>query len=276
MSRDAMLTPKQIKELFQAHHREPNRALGQNFLVDVAARDRIAAAVPADGNPVLEIGPGLGALTQALCGNSRRVVAVELDRFLAEHLARELCPRCPGLTVAEGDILKTDLAGFFAGPWHAAGNLPYYITTPILERLLLLLPLSLTFLMQREAAPRLLAGPGDKLYGPVPVFCALYYHAQVVADLAPHSFYPPPEVHSRAIHLAKRADHPAADPAAFFAFLETIFAQRRKTLLNNLAAANVPRARVQDFLAQSGIYSGVRAENLPFEQILLLYNAICN
>ena len=151
-----------------------------------------------------------------------------------------------------------------------AANLPYYITTPIVERLLPLLPLSLTLMVQREAAARFSAGPGARVYGPVAVFSQLYYTVRHVMDVPRESYYPQPEVDSSVVHLARRDALPDAEPAALLAFLHRAFAMRRKTLWNNLARA--PQAAAA--LAALGLPADVRAEALPPAALLAVFQAL--
>ena len=282
----------QIKRALSEAGLRPNAALGQNFCVDEARLAAIVDAADVAGRPVLEVGPGLGALTEPLLARAARVVAVEKDAALAALLSRRLAAAGARLAVYTADILRFDVAaameaapaapgnpaapGSFHSPgapgaaFCVAGNLPYYITTPIVERLLPLLPLSLTLMVQREAAARFSAGPGARVYGPVAVFSQLYYTVRHVMDVPRDSYYPQPDVDSSVVHLARRDALPAAEPAALLAFLHRAFAMRRKTLWNNLARA--PQAAAA--LAALGLPADVRAEALPPAALLAVFQAL--
>lgn len=317
----------QIKRALSEAGLRPNAALGQNFCVDEARLAAIVDAADVAGRTVLEVGPGLGALTEPLLARAARVVAVEKDAALAALLSRRLAAAGARLAVYTADILRFDVAaameaapaapggshspaapGSFhssgapggshspaapgapggsapgnpaaPGSFHSpgapgaafcvAGNLPYYITTPIVERLLPLLPLSLTLMVQREAAARFSAGPGARVYGPVAVFSQLYYTVRHVMDVPRDSYYPQPDVDSSVVHLARRDALPDAEPAALLAFLHRAFAMRRKTLWNNLARA--PQAAAA--LAALGLPADVRAEALPPAALLAVFQAL--
>ena len=314
----------QIKRALSEAGLRPNAALGQNFCVDEARLAAIVDAADVAGRPVLEVGPGLGALTEPLLARAARVVAVEKDAALAALLSRRLAAAGARLAVYTADILRFDVAaameaapaapgnpaapggshnpaapggshspaaagapggsapgnpaapGSFHSPgapgaaFCVAGNLPYYITTPIVERLLPLLPLSLTLMVQREAAARFSAGPGARVYGPVAVFSQLYYTVRHVMDVPRESYYPQPDVDSSVVHLARRDALPDAEPAALLAFLHRAFAMRRKTLWNNLARA--PQAAAA--LAALDLPADVRAEALPPAALLAVFQAL--
>lgn len=298
----------QIKRALSEAGLRPNAALGQNFCVDEARLAAIADVADVAGRPVLEVGPGLGALTEPLLARAARVVAVEKDAALAALLRARLATAGARLAVYAADILRFDVAaameaapggptppapggsgnpGDSGGPgapgspaapaapapgatFCVAGNLPYYITTPIVERLLPLLPLSLTLMVQREAAARFSAGPGARVYGPVAVFSQLCYTVQHVMDVPRDSYYPQPDVDSSVVRLARRDALPGAEPAALLAFLHRAFAMRRKTLWNNLGRA--PQAAAA--LAALGLPADVRAEALPPAALLAVFQAL--
>ena len=250
----------------------PNKALGQNFLADEEAICRIAGAACPPGMPVLEIGPGLGALTAALMERAPGVTAVEIDTAMIKALNARF-PEDKRLRVIHGDFLKTDLRALMGAQGEAfavAGNLPYYITTPIISRLLCCpLPIErMTLMLQKEAARRFFAGPGTKLYGPVAILTALCYSARVLMTLSPASYYPQPEVDSQVVVLERRAG--AVTPPGLPRFLDIAFAMRRKTLVNNLRAAGLSAAQGAALLESCGVSAGARAEELTPEQLALL------
>ena len=207
------------------------RRLGQHFLNSGPILDRIAAAVcPAREDLVVEIGPGQGALTEKLLDRAERVVAIEVDPALVDHLrARFPAPR---LEVLRADVLDIDLGQW--GPVPIAGNLPYYITSPILAKAVAARPSRAVFLMQKEVARRLVAAPGSRDYGYLTVQTALFAAARLLFDVKPGAFRPPPKVESALVLLEPRpVSFPA--PGAFLEFLSRAFRQKRKTLRNNLA-----------------------------------------
>lgn len=262
---DAMEELTAIKRLLAEAMHKPNRALGQNFLCDEAVIDRILDAAGIDGARVVEIGPGLGALTKPLLLRAAQVVAVEKDAALAEQLGKLLPDE--RLTVVTGDFLDVDLTVLTgAQPWHAVGNLPYYVTTPIVEKLLVSGPLSITLMVQAEAAERFFAAPGARVYGPVAVMSQYLYAPEHVCDVPRNCFYPQPEVDSRVVHLSRRMER-SLDAAAFLRFLKHAFAMRRKTLRNNLSSMSGFDAALMTL----GLPAGVRAEAVAPETLARLY-----
>ena len=264
-------SPEQIRTILAAEGRKANRALGQNFCTDGALLASCVDAAGLDGLPVLEIGPGLGALTAPLLQRASRVVAVEKDAALAALLP-SLLPS-ERLTVVTGDILRTDVGALMQGEDFAlCGNLPYYITTPIAEQFLPMLPRVLLLMVQQEAAARFFAAPGDRVYGPVAILSALYYEAARLFSVPPGSYYPQPDVESAVILLRRRDDDalkalPAAN--AMLRFSRTALSMRRKTLANNF-----PRdGRMSALLAEAGLDPAVRAETLPPETLAALCTA---
>lgn len=212
----------------------PRPRLGQHFLIKGSVLERIASiACPSRENLVVEIGPGRGALTAKLLKRAQRVVAVEVDPYLAGHL-RERFASEPRLEVVNADVLETDL-----GQWGRAviaGNLPYYITSPILEKVAVLDMPRAVFLVQKEVAQRLVAQPGEREYGFLTVRLALSADIRMRFDVKPGAFYPPPKVDSAVISLEpRRARHGIEDPAAFLTFVGQCFRHKRKTIRNNLA-----------------------------------------
>ena len=270
--RTPLLSPAQVRQQLEHLGISPNKALGQNFLVDQLALEAMMDCLQGQGLPVLEIGPGLGALTQALCASASQVVAVEKDAAMVQALASAI--HCTNLAVLEGDFLQADLQDIQArlggGAFLAAGNLPYYITTPIALRLLgegYPIP-RMVLMVQREAAQRFFARPGNRVYGPLGVLAGCGYKVEEVLHLSPASYYPQPEVHSSVILLQAKGQ---PLPAGFLPFLERVFAMRRKTLSNNLAAAGWSRDEAAAALAGLGIAPAARAEALEPEGLFALF-----
>ncbi len=235
--------------------------LGQHFLVRGLVLERIAAAACPVREPlVVEIGPGRGALTEKLLAHADRVVAVELDAELAAGLRARLPAE-----IIHADVLRTDLAQW--GPAVIAGNLPYYISSPILEKVLPLYPKRAVFLLQKEVAERLVARPGTRSYGYLTVATALYARARLLFAVEAAAFRPPPKVDSAVVLLEPR---PAAlpDPAGFLRFAGLCFQHKRKTLRNNLAG--VYGRETIDAWPEAGL----RAEQLEFERLVELYGRL--
>jgi len=242
----------------------PNKNLGQNFCVDGGALETLAGALPLAGRTVLEIGPGLGGLTELLLNAGARVYAVEKDPRLCAFLRRDLVRE--GLTLIEGDCLKTDY-GFLPPDFVAAGNLPYCITADIVALLLSLRPAGMLLMVQREAADRFFARPGQKIYGPVAMVSQLYYRAALLGEVPPGAYVPPPTVTSALVRLEALPDGPQESPKSLLKFAAACLRMRRKTLYNNLTGTPALR----DILCELGLPADVRGEALTPEQLLALY-----
>jgi len=256
--------------------------LGQNFLIDAQAAQRIAAALgELAGRTVVEIGPGRGAITGTLAARAGRVVAIELDRALAAGLREQFEPG--RVTVVEQDVLQFDFASAAreAGErLRMAGNLPFYITSPILLKLAAShAALDLAVLtVQREVADRVTAKPGTRDYGLLSVTAQMYGMVGQLFTLPPSAFSPPPQVHSTVIRwrFAPRFAELGVQEAGFLRFLRHAFAQKRKTLANNLRAAGVAPASAAAALAQAGIDAQARAEAVPIEALAALWRGLQN
>lgn len=213
------------------------RRLGQHFLARQSILERIAeAACPEPAETVLEIGPGRGALTAHLLPRAERVIAIEIDPVLVNYLRAKFRDE-PRLVLVEADVLKVDLAQW--GTTAVAGNLPYYITSPILEKTLRLGErlLRAVFLMQKEVAERLIARPGTRDYGFLTVQTQLLSAPELLFPVPSAAFRPPPKVDSAVVRLTPRASDQfiaEADQAAFLNFVSRCFRQKRKTIRNNL------------------------------------------
>lgn len=254
----------------------PKSKLGQNFLRDQSAIARIAAALgEISGHTVLEIGPGEGAITQALIARAGHVTAIELDHELALRLQVKF--PADKLTVVEQDVLAFDFATMAAQTGQRliiAGNLPYYITSPILLKLAENhTALDRAVLMvQREVADRVTAEPGSRDYGLLSVTVQMYGPVEKLFTLPPGAFSPPPEVHSTVFRwrFAPRFAELGVSPDNFLRFARTAFAQKRKTLVNNLRAASFTTEAIQTAFSASGITPSARAETLSLEELARL------
>jgi len=251
--------------------------LGQNFLRDTQAIERIANALgDLTGATVIEIGPGRGAITGALAARAERVIAIELDRELAAYL-RDQFP-AERVRVVQADVLEFDFAAAAeeAGKrLPVAGNLPYYITSPILLKLAENhAALDRAVLMvQRELADRIVAGPGSREYGVLSVTVQMYGPVAPLFTLPPVAFSPPPDVYSTVFRwrFAPRFVELGVEEAGFLLFIREAFAQKRKTLANNLRAAGYAPAAVQDALAGASVPVQARAEALELEELARLW-----
>jgi len=241
--------------------------LGQHFLIKGSLLERIAAAAcPTPQDLVIEIGPGRGALTERLLKRAARVVAVEVDPYLAAHLRARFAGE-PRLEVVESDVLETDLTAW--GPAAIAGNLPYYITSPILDKAVRAAPLRAVFLIQKEVAERLAASPGGPDYGFLTVRTALFAGVKLLFEVKPAAFHPPPKVDSAAVLLEPRRSALATDDVEeFLGFAAQCFRHKRKTLRNNLAETYGRKA------LDSWPEAGLRAEQISLDGLLEMYRRV--
>ncbi|OUM95559.1 MAG: 16S rRNA (adenine(1518)-N(6)/adenine(1519)-N(6))-dimethyltransferase [Thermobacillus sp. ZCTH02-B1] len=279
-------TPKRTREIVARYGFTFRKRLGQNFLVDGNVLRRIVEAAelgPAKG--ALEIGPGIGALTERLARAAGKVVAIELDRRLIPILEELLEPH-RNVEIVHGDALKLDLkrliAERFAGldQVSVVANLPYYATTPILMKLLEdRLPLeSIVVMVQKEVAWRMTAPPGGKDYGSLSVAVRYFAEPEIVCLVPRGVFVPPPNVDSAVVRLKMRERPPVdvRDEALFFRVVHAAFAQRRKTLANNLTAllGRERRREAAELPASLGIDPGRRGETLTLEEFAALANEL--
>lgn len=255
-----------------------SKKLGQNFLIDARIVQGIVdAAEIKPGDRVLEIGPGIGTLTQGLAEAGAEVTAVELDKKLPAVL-KETLKAYDNVTIVPGDILKVNIPEIMGeGPFKVAANLPYYITTPILMTLLER-RLSITHMVtmvQKEVAERMTAKPGSRIYGALSVAVQYYTEPEIVLDVPPRSFIPAPEVMSVVVSCRVRRK-PAVDvqdEKLFFRVVKAAFGQRRKTLANALRGAGFPKEQVRDALESAGIDPIRRGETLTLAEFGQLADA---
>ena len=274
--------PKQTIEVIQKHNFSFKKSFGQNFLIDSHVIEKIirAAEIGPEDN-VLEIGPGIGTLTQYLAEAAGRVVAVEIDEKLIPVLGETLA-EYDNVEVINQDILKCDVDSIFEGrPFKVVANLPYYITTPIIMGLLEGKSHfdSLTVMIQKEVADRMKAGPGTKDYGALSLAVQYYAEAYLAANVPPNCFMPRPAVGSAVIRL-KRRETPAVavkDEKLLFKLIRAAFMERRKTLLNavkNSQELDIPKERVEEVLTDLGIDTRIRGEALNLQQFALLADSL--
>jgi len=259
---------------------EPIRAkksLGQNFLRDPHYLKKIAdAAQVGPEDQVLEIGPGLGHLTKVLVQRAKHVLAIEVDDRLIPHLKLELC------TVQNFGLFHADALEYnyesLSGRWKVVANLPYYISTPIIQKLIVhrCKFISLTLMLQKEVAERIAAPPGGKEYGYLSVLVQYYTVPRIEFKVPPGSFTPQPEVDSAVITLVIR-DQPACqvkDEAFFIRVIKAAFSQRRKTLRNSLKQLEISKDTMDKVMERTGIDLGRRAETLSVEEFGRLADAL--
>lgn len=261
------------------------KKFGQNFLVDNSILDKIIeAAELTEEDCVLEIGPGIGTLTQRLAEEAREVVAVEIDKNLIPILGETLAGY-DNVTVLNEDILKVDIHKIVeehgGKPVKVVANLPYYITTPIIMALFEKhIPMrSVTVMVQKEVADRMRVGPGTKDYGALSLAVQYYAKPEIVTKVPAACFMPKPNVDSTVIRLTKYEKPPvqAEDEAWMFSIIRASFNQRRKTLANGLANAGnigLNRRQVEEALEQMGLSITVRGEALTLEQFAELSNRL--
>lgn len=252
--------------------------LGQNFLIRPDVVRAIAeAAELAPGTPVMEIGPGIGTLTQALARTGAEVTAFEIDRSLENVLAHTMEPY-DNVRIIYEDVLKADLPAVLGErTWHAAANLPYYITTPILLYLIQSeLPISLfVFMMQKEVAERILAEPGSKAYGALTIAVQYYCTVEPVMDIPPAAFIPRPQVTSTVLKLRRRETPAVAvkEEKLFFRLVKMGFGQRRKVFTNAMKTGGISAELGAAMLEAAGIDGKRRGETFSMEEYARLADA---
>ena len=283
---EKLSNPKETIQVLQKHEFQFKKKFGQNFLIDPHVLDKIvdAAQITKD-DFVLEIGPGIGTLTQYLCENARQVLAVEIDDKLIPILADTLSAY-DNVTVVNEDILKLDIDQIArehndGKPIKVVANLPYYITTPIIMGLFEShVPLeSITVMVQKEVADRMQSGPGTKDYGALSLAVQFYSKAEIVANVPANCFMPRPNVGSAVIRLTCHEERPVdvKDENFMFKIIRASFNQRRKTLqngLNNASNLNVNKEQVVAALEKMGLPATVRGEALSLEQFATLSNLL--
>lgn len=278
--------PQNTIEILNKYKFVFQKKFGQNFLIDNHVLDKIIQAADITKEDfVLEIGPGIGTLTQYLCENAREVVAVEIDRMLIPILEDTLSAY-DNVTVLNNDILKLDLNALVqernnGRPIKVVANLPYYITTPIIMDLLERhLPLiNITVMVQKEVADRMQSGPGTKDYGALSLAVQYYAKPYIAANVPPNCFMPRPNVGSAVINLTLHKDNPiiVSDEKLLFRMIRASFNQRRKTLvngLNNSSELPFTKEEVQQALEALGISENIRGEALTLEQFATLANQL--
>ena len=259
-------------------HLKPNKSLGQNFLIDKNIQNKIASSIdlgPSDS--VLEIGPGEGAITGSLCQKAGKVYAVEIDRSLCALLASKFAG-LQNISIINADILKFDLRSLPTGSkLKVIGNIPYYITSPIVEHLLLYRErVDVIYLtVQKEFAHRMVADPGSKAYGSFSCFVQYYTEPEILFLIKKNSFHPPPKVDSCFLRMKLR-EEPAVkvkNEQALFKIIRTSFQQRRKTMKNSLEEL-IPADKLDKFFQEYDLNPKTRPEDLTLQDFANLANLI--
>ena len=265
--------PKNTAEVIKKNEFAFKKKFGQNFLVDDRVLQRIVAGAGiTKEDRVLEIGPGIGTLTQALCEAAGEVRAVEIDRDLIPIL-KETLSDYDNVEIINADVMDLELSSVFSGSFKVVANLPYYITTPIIMRLFESGAdiESITVMVQKEVADRMQAAPGGKDYGALTLSVAYNAEAEIIANVPPNCFMPRPEVSSAVIRLKRHEKPPVApkDPAYMFSVIRAAFSQRRKTLLNALSndrSLGVTKELISEALSELGLDQRIRGERLSLSQ----------
>lgn len=264
-----------------------SKSLGQNFLIDQNILNKIVSGSGINKNTnVLEVGPGAGTLTRELCLTAKKVTAVEIDKALIPIL-NDVMSDFDNFNLINSDILELNINEMIKNEFGNEGftvvaNLPYYITTPIIMNFLESeLPVnSMTLMIQKEVAARILAEPGTKDYGALSVAVQFYAEPEIICTASPHCFTPQPKVTSSVINL-KLYDKPKYDvknKELFFKIVKSIFSQRRKTLVNSLSGSpylDLSKDKIINILKQMDLNEKIRGEKLNIEQIAELSNIIC-
>ena len=278
-----LTSPKTIRAIADMFGFTFKKGLGQNFLTSEDILEKIASAADCRGGGVLEIGPGFGVLTRELSKTAGKVVSLEIDERLLDVLEYTL-DGCENVKVINRDVLKTDLRELireeFGGEKiSVAANLPYYITTPIISKLLEeQLPLkNIVVMVQKEVAVRMTAEPGSKDYGAITLLCRYFSKPEIITSVPAGLFVPPPKVDSAVLRL-KMLDSPsvaANDEELFFKTVRAAFSQRRKTLLNCLSSYfSVPKQELSESLLKINIEPSRRGETLSIEEFAAVSDAI--
>lgn len=278
--------PQNTIEVLQKYHFNFQKKFGQNFLIDTHVLEKIiASAGVTQEDFVLEIGPGIGTMTQYLCESAREVVAVEIDQNLIPIL-QDTLSAYDNVTVINEDILKLDIAKLArerngGNPIKVVANLPYYITTPIIMGLFEShVPIeSITVMVQKEVADRMQVGPGTKDYGALSLAVQYYAKPEIVANVPPNCFMPRPNVGSAVIRLTRHDTVPVdvEDEKLMFAIIRASFNQRRKTLANGLSNApgiRLSKEEIQESITELGVPVTIRGEALTLQQFAELSNII--
>ena len=257
--------------------------LGQHFLSGPGWQEKLLKTLPRSGHDVwIEIGPGHGEMTRRLAPSASRLIAVEADPKLAQQLQQNVQERpdeWPGVEIVPGDVLQQDLAKLAGdGPFRVYGNLPYYITSPILHQLFRDAEriASIHIVIQLEVAARIVATPGHREYGYLSAACQFYTHPRIALKIPPGAFRPPPKVQSALVEMTLPGERPSlgiTDETKFLKFIQLCFGQKRKTLRNNLREA-ASDEKIHETLKSIQVRPDGRAEQLSLAQFAAIFKAL--
>lgn len=272
-----LYSPKYVKEILGRYGFEFSKSLGQNFLIDGNIVRKISEIADiTDKDCVLEIGPGIGTLTEELALNAKKVVAVEIDEKLLPILDETL-QAYDNVEIIHGDILNMDIIKIIdenmdGGPIKVVANLPYYVTTPIIAKLLEEESNihSIVVMVQKEVGERIVASPGSKQYGSLSVFVNFYTYPEIGMKVPKTVFMPQPKVDSVIIKLKMKEKLPKVDREVFFKVVKSAFGKRRKTILNALSSGElgIEKKTMREILESLNIPTDIRAENLKIEDFI--------
>jgi dimethyladenosine transferase len=274
-----LYSPKVVKEIIDLYDFNFKKSLGQNFLIDKNFVDKIVDAADIKDQNVLEIGPGIGTITYEMAKIAKKVVAIEIDQTLIPILKENLS-EFENAKVIKQDILKTDLKGlvdneFNGESFKVVSNLPYYITTPIIEMLITTgLPCDdMTIMVQKEVAERMVASESDKEYSSLSVFIKFYTEAKVIANLPKSVFIPQPKIDSTILNLKLRIYDENVNQDLLFKLIRAGFNKRRKTILNSMSDV-VEKDKLKEAFAKVDLKENLRAENLSIDDFINLTNEL--
>ena len=274
-----LYSPKVVKEIIDFYDFSFKKSLGQNFLIDKNFADKIVESADIENQNVLEIGPGIGTITYEMAKTAKKVVAIEIDQSLIPILDQNL-EEFDNAKVINEDILKVDLKNlveeeFNGESFKVVSNLPYYITTPIIEKLITTgLPCKdMTIMVQKEVAERMVAGEKDKEYSSLSVFIKFYTDAKVIVNLPKSVFMPQPKIDSTILNLKLRIYDENVDQETLFKLVRAGFNKRRKTILNSMSDV-VDKEDLKVAFEKTGLKANLRAENLSIDDYIKLANQI--
>ena len=274
-----LYSPKIVREIIDLYDFNFKKSLGQNFLIDKNFVDKIVDAADIENQNVLEIGPGIGTITYEMAKLAKKVVAIEIDQTLIPILDENL-EEFDNAKVINQDILKTDLKKlveeeFDGENFKVVSNLPYYITTPIIEMLITTgLPCEdMTIMVQKEVAERMVASESDKEYSSLSVFIKFYTEAEVITNLPKSVFMPQPKIDSTILNLKLRIYDENVNQDLLFKLVRAGFNKRRKTILNSMSDV-IEKDRLKEAFAKVNLAENLRAENLSIDDFINLTNEL--
>ena len=274
-----LYSPKVVREIIDLYDFSFKKSLGQNFLIDKNFVDKIVDAAGIEGENVLEIGPGIGTISYEMAKTAKKVIVIEIDKSLIPILEQNL-EEFDNVKIINEDILKVDLAKLveeeFAGEsFKVVSNLPYYITTPIIERLITTgLPCSdMTIMVQKEVGQRMVASEVDKEYSSLSVFIRFYTEAKTLVNLPKSVFMPQPKIDSTILNLKLRIYDKNVDQETLFKLVRAGFNKRRKTILNSMSDV-VDKEDLKVAFEKTGLKANLRAENLSIDDYINLANEL--